>query len=231
MSQMDVKITGTGSNADTEAQVDPTFKALRASLRSLDFIDAAGVVGGHYRVGAKSGSATVIAAAGAIFSFRCSDPARICAINRVQVGFLPTTGFTAAQSVDVDLVRVTGFTASDTGGTAIVPGSANKKRTAMGNSLVADARIATTAALGAGTGTADANPLAVATVGAQTGATNITTVFPVQALFDSLPGQEHPLILLANEGFRIRLATTMGAAGVGNFTVNVDWAELPFASL
>lgn len=227
MADIDTRIKGTGANIDTEAQVDPSFNAFRASLRPLDHQNVGGIIGGHYRVGLKTGAATVIAAAGAIFSARWSDPTRLMVVQRVMVGFNITTGFTTAQVIDLDLVPVRGFSVADTGGTAIALGTSNKKRFNMNNSLVADMRIATTAALGAGTGTADANALALASCGAMNANNAIGGFSPLVPLLDSLAGQEHPLVLAANEGFRIRIATTMGAAGVGNFSVAVDWAEVP----
>lgn len=222
MATLDSPTKGTVST-----EVDPTSAASRVSLRPLEHIGIVPNQGGHFLIAAKSGAATVIAAAGAIFSARWTDSSRLCVINSITAAFTPTTGFTAAQPVDVDAIKVTAFSASDTGGTALLAPS--RKRTGnMGASLMADMRIATTAALGAGTATADANPFAIANLYQQFAATNINAVLPGQVLYSlDQPGMKHPLILGPNEGFRVRIVTTMGAAGVGNFTILVDWSEVP----
>jgi hypothetical protein len=216
------------TKASISQEVDPTNAAGRSSLRPLEHIGITPNMGGHYLLSQKSGAATVIAAAGAIFSARWTDPAHKCVINKILAAFTPTTGFTAAQAVDVDLVKLTAFSVADSAGTTIALGTSNRKRSAgMGGSLFNDMRIAAAAALTNGTAAVDANVLGLANLYQQFAATNINAVPPVQVLYQHTPGQEHPLILEANEGIRVRVVTTMGAAGVGNFTITIDWAEVP----
>lgn len=216
------------SKATIAAEVDLTNAAVRTSLRPMEHIGLAAVAGGHYRIAAKTGAATVIAAAGSIFSMRWTDSARIMVVSRIWVGFNITTAFTTAQVVDLDLIAVRGFTASDSGGTTITIGQGNKKRTiGMNNSLVGDVRIATTAALTNGTGTADANQMGLASCGPMNANNAVGAYSPMVPLLDTALGQEYPLVIAPSEGFRIRLATTMGAVGVGNFSVVVDWCEAP----
>jgi hypothetical protein len=214
------------TKASVSEEVDPSNAAARVSLRPLEHVGITPVLGGHYRLSAKSGLATVIASGGAIFTMRWADSARTAIINKIWAGFIPTTGFTAAQAVDVDVVKVTAYTAIDTGGTPIALGSSNKKRTNMNNSQML-ASIATTAALGAGTGASDANAMGQNSLYQQFAVTNANAALPMQPLIDYNAGAEYPMALAQNEGFRVRIVTTMGAAGVGNFTIMVDWAEVP----
>jgi hypothetical protein len=213
------------TKSSISAEVDPTSAASRGSLRPLEYIGITPNLGGHYSGFFKTGAATVIAGAGAIFSARWGDSSHNMILNKVWASFSPTTGFTAAQLVDVDIVKVTGFSVADTGGTTITPGTSGKKKTSMGNSLVADMRIATTVALTNGTGTADANPFGGANLYQQFAVTSANAILGLQPVYDFKPGHEHPMVFSAGEGFRVRIVTTLGTAGVGNFSILLDWAE------
>ena len=81
--------------------------------------------------------------------------------------------------------------------------------------------IATTAANTAGTRTLDTQAMAFT----QGQSTAIGTVLVQQPIFLHQTG-DYPLILAANEGFIINNVQTMGATGVINLTVTVDWMEL-----
>lgn len=225
---MDMQLKGAGVNDNVEAQIDPSFQALRASLRPLEYQGQGGASGGgHFGVAAQTGLTTVLTAGSILFSFRWSDSARLAMIHKIIVSAVTTTAFGTAQALDVDAVAVRGFTASDTSGTAVsMSSNSGKKRTAMANSLVADMRIASTTAVAAGTGTADTNPFSAGVIptNLSTAAVGATGVLP---LFQIIPGAEHGLLLGANEGFRLRVITTQGATGVVRYTVNVDWAEIP----
>lgn len=208
-------------------EVDPTFAAGRVSQRPLEFNNQGGtILGGHYSLANKTGAATVIAAAGSIWSVRHADPSRFHIPLRIKAAFVINTAFTTSQIVDLDVVRVTAFTAADSGGTAITIGNSARKRSNMNPSLVNDMRIATTAALTNGTGTADANPFAIGVTGPMQANNAIGAFSPMVTIYELGP-VDHPIVLTANEGLRIRLATTMGAAGVGAFNVQYEWAEVP----
>jgi hypothetical protein len=215
------------------ALVDPTFGALRAVLKPEEF-NFGGFNGGHYRAAAASGLLTGVGAAGAVFSMRWGLSNGLFLLKRVQVGYALTTAFTTGQLLDVDIVRCSGFTAPDTGGTALTPflGNNNKKRSGiMATSQVADMRISSTAALGAGTKTQDTNPfgfltnlptnLAAPTATAPGGFLSVSDIY-VQS-----ENNEHPEMFAQNEGFNVRLPTAMGATGVIKLYVVVDWAEVP----
>ena len=199
-----------------DAKIDSVFQALRVTLRPTQVL-------GWYSLGAQTGSLTLVAAAGAIFSFRNSGT-NLMLVRRIDIGFIATSTFTIAQRVDYGLVIARSFTASDTGGTAIaVTGNNGKHRTSFSTPISMDCRIATTAALTAGTKTLDGNNQAqiagwvgAAGAGVPVGSGNLL----------SHDAGDYPLVLSQNEGFNIQNITAMGAGGVGIAYVNVEFAEL-----
>lgn len=186
---------------------------------------------GAYSLGAFSG--ILPAALGAnseIFQFRWADATRFAAVRKVRISACVTTTFFAAGvPVTIDMIKSTGWSAAGTGGTAITFAATTKKRTSMGSSLIAagDVRIATTAALGAGTKTLEANPLsAIVAAGPITASLNGQIIAPGTILFQTEVGDgEHPLLLAQNEGFSIR-SVAVPATGTWQIGVQVDWAEL-----
>lgn len=213
-------------DARVQLAVDPTFAAARVSQRPIEFRSPdATVIGGHFRIAVTSGLTTILNAGDAIASLRWTDAQRLFALLRLQVSATIGTAFTTAQESSVDLVKLANFTAADTGGTAMTPlGSACKKASGgMANSQIADLRVSTTTALGAGTATAEGKDLSklVLPIGNALGAS------AGGVLLDALAGAEHPLVLGALEGFRVRIAFTQGAVGQVRWTCVMDWAELP----
>jgi hypothetical protein len=203
-------------NTGSMAAVDASKSALRASLRPFELT-------GYSAFGAQSGALTGVAANGPVFSLRnAAGNGELLLVRHVGLGFLTTTAFTTAQIVDYGLFFARSFTASDSGGTAIsVSGNNAKVRTSLGAPNSMDARIATTAALTAGTRTLDTN--ALAQIGAWSGGAG-QGIVPVQNnLWDQYTGDQ--LIVLApNEGLVIANLTAMGAAGVIRLYVNVEFA-------
>jgi hypothetical protein len=140
-----------------------------------------------------------------------------------------TTFFAAGVPVQIDLAKATGWSAQGTGGTGVSPAALLKKRTAMASSLVAsgDIRIATTAALGAGTKTLEGTSMgAIVAPGPITASLNGLIIAPGTILFRSEAGDgQYPLALVANEGFIIR-SVAVPATGTWQAAVQVDWAEV-----
>lgn len=207
----------------TEALVDPTFQAVRVVPKPFEY-KANGQVLGHYSVAALTGLTTGISANGAIFSMRWSDSSKLFILLRVSVGAILTTAFGTAQAVDADVIAQRGFTAADTSGTAItLTGNNQKTAQRMSPSLVADMRISTTAALTAGTKTADSQAFGVAcfpnTNAIATGSA------PVDLYKLDAAGQ-HPMMFGKDEGFNVRIPTAQGATGVVKYYIRVDWAEV-----
>jgi hypothetical protein len=81
--------------------------------------------------------------------------------------------------------------------------------------------IANTGANTAGTRTLDTQ--AIGFVSGTSSA--IATTLPNTPIYQQQTG-DYPLILAANEGFIINNVQTMGAAGVINLYVNVEWFEM-----
>lgn len=226
---------GAGANADTEWQIDRTNRALRVSMRPWEHDS-----GGHYRVAGRSGALTgaAVAAASPLFSLRWSDTAKLCALLRLRAFYIPTTVFTAAQELGLDLAHVTGFTTSDSAGTAITPIPVRQKGAgAMNASAVTDARIAAATLLTAGTRTVD--PASVLEIGG--GGVNIVNaaagtayvnpnsggMCPFGFDYDPLLRGEMPLILSTNEGFLVRNTVVFPAAGVATLVVVASLCEFP----
>lgn len=229
----EVTLLGTGPNNDVEVQIDRTNRAMRTSMRPWEH-DA----GGHYRIAGRSGALTsaTVTATGPLFSLRWSPPSNmLLALLRLKAFYVPTTVFTAAQELGLDLVRVTGFTASDSAGTAIVP-SAMRDR-AMPASSVTDARIAPATILTAGTRVVDTT--SVLEIGG--GVVNVVNAAAATAYvnpnsggqpafgfdYDPLMRGEMPLILSKDEGFLVRNTVVFPAAGVATLIVIAHIVEFP----
>ena len=207
---MAIQVQGNGG---TTQEVDATFRAARVSLRPAELI-------GYYSVSGASGALTGVAAAGPVFSFR-NTGSNLLLVRRITMGFVVTTAFTTAQGLDYQLFRANSFTASDTGGTALFTAGQNKHRNAFTNITSApDIRIASTAALTAGTRTLETNGMGIAG-GAATAVG--ATMSPADILEQD--AGDYPLVLAQNEGFVIANGIAMGAAGVIRLQVSVEYAE------
>lgn len=220
---MAVQIQG---QSGTVAEVDGTvFRAQRVTARPIDH----GALGA-YRYGGLTG--ILPAALGAnseIFQYRWTNSPNLAVIRKVRFSAaVSTTFFAAGVPLAIDIVKATAWSAQGTGGTAVTPGTTMKRRTSMGSSLVAagDIRIATTAALGAGTKSLEANSLATMLAGAPITASLNGTIFaPGTVLFEAEVGDgEHPLVLAQNEGFVIRSVAVPGT-GTWQAAIGIDWAE------
>lgn len=214
-------IIQSGANSTSLLTVDPTFNAIRNSEHPPEIL-------GSYSVGLTSGALTVVAAAGTVYSFRWAPPTatQLCMIRRVEIGFSTVTAFTTAQSLQYSMQIARAFNANDTGGTSALFTQTNtgKHRTVMPTSAFAGGgqiMIANTAANAAVTRTLDSQAIGFV----QGASTAIGTVLTSQPIFQHQPG-DYPIILANNEGFIINNVTTMGAVGVINLTVNVEWMEL-----
>ena len=148
---MAIQVQGSGG---VVAQVETNTQAVRVVARPNDV----GALGA-YSLGAVSGvMAAGIAANSPIFSFRYGG-SNLVLLKRVLISAANAgTAFAAGVGV-FNLVAARSFTASDSGGTSVLP-TINKLRTSQGTTAVADIRIASTAALTAGTRTLDGQPLA-----------------------------------------------------------------------
>jgi hypothetical protein len=172
-----------------------------------------------------------LAANGELAQFRWTDATRLAAVMGVSVSGGANVAATAAGLVTLDLTVARSFTVAGTGGaTATLTGNNQKLRTNMGTTLLGEFRIATTAALGAGTKTLDAQAIGNFTIGIGTGA--ITTshrlqLFDREDLLDAAEKTLHPIILAQNEGWVVKNgATAWPAAMTWALGVTTRWAEL-----
>jgi hypothetical protein len=208
-------IIQSGGAAGTALLVDASFGAARTTMRPMDVL-------GWNSVGVASGLVTGLAANATIFSLRNLSGNPVL-VRRVGVGFVTTTAFTAAQMVSFGLLVARSFTASDSSGTAVsFTGNNGKHRSLLGTPTSLDCRIATTAALTAGTRTVDANALGVQA--GWSGAAGTSVVPALNNLLSHDTG-DYPLVLAQNEGLLITNLTAMGAGGVGVATVAIEFAE------
>jgi hypothetical protein len=221
---MAVQIQG---NNGTVAEVDGTgFRAQRVTIRPPEY----GTLGAYSYGGFTGILPAALGANSEIFQFRWTDATRLCVINSVKISAcVSTTFFAAGVPVQIDLVKSTAWTVAGTLGTGINPAALLKKRTSMGSSLVAngDMRIATTAALGAGTKTLETLSLAaIAAPGPITASLNGQIIAPGTVLFEAdVSHGEHPLTLVQNEGFSIR-SVAVPATGTWTASIMVDWTEV-----
>lgn len=188
---------------------------------------------GSYSLGLITGILPVIGTLGAnaeIAQFRFVSSVRACYVRRVRVSaVVSTTFFAAGVPVQLGLVKSTAWTGQGTGGTGITPAALLKRRTTMQSTVIAagDIRIATTAALGAGTKTLETLHLAtLAAPGPITASLNGQIIAPGTVLWEA--GQsdgDHPLLLTNNEGLSV---TVINAPATGTWTASVaiDWVEL-----
>lgn len=186
---------------------------------------------GHYAWGVLSGVIpAALAANSEIFQFRWSDATRLCLINSIKISAaVSTTFFAAGVPMQLQLSKCINWTAVGTGGTRPAVAATLKKRTSMGNSLLGanDIGVASTAALGAGTKTIEANPLSTIVAACPiTASLNGLIIPPDNSFFRAnVESGEHPIALATNEGLIIR-CVAVPATGTWQFTVNVDWTEV-----
>jgi hypothetical protein len=192
---------------------------------------------GHYRFSVVTGTlAAALAANAVVFSCRWSDATRFAVIRYVRTRFMPLTLFTAATLTDAtsfDLFIGRSFSAAHTGGTGLtLTGDNLQMRSTMGASLFNDIRIATTAALGGGTVTLDAHPIAQSLRKANRVNPAAATEEAIMPTTDglnldiALDAGEHPVVLGQNEGLVLRNRTVWPAAGTGILLVEMAWAEV-----
>lgn len=187
---------------------------------------------GHYVITGVTGA--IGAGAGAdseVFQFRWTHASNVAIVTSIYItGMRATTAF-AVGTIDIKATIARAFTAAGTGGTAQTLTTNNQKmRTSMGTTTVGEIRVATTAALGAGTKTLDAQNVGQLLGHSSGGFGSATPI--IGSIYVPRDGQlfrarveagEHGIALVTNEGFVVR--ATVPATGVWNLGVQVHWAE------
>jgi hypothetical protein len=182
---------------------------------------------GAYHLSATTGIIAVgIAANGIIGAFRWTHATKLALIRRIRVNATTITAPTTAQSWGVNAVVGRSYSASHTGGTALtLTGNEFKKRTSHASTQAGDIRIATTAALGGGTVTADAIPFMSKLMWELVGAATVQrNNLDVEREFTA--AGEFPLVLAQNEGILIRNSVLTGATMTYTAVVEIEWLEV-----
>jgi hypothetical protein len=197
-----------GADGSTIVKIDPSFGAMRVSARPYEAT-------AWLQFSAKSAN-------GPVFSLRNAS-SNLLMIRKVVIGFITTTGYTAAQYQDFSVFIARSWTGADSGGTTLtLTGNNCKLRTSLAALTSAAAFISTTGVITAGTRTVDTNN--IGTYGQWFTATTAGIGWGLTTIFDQGPG-DYPLICAQNEGIVIQAGTAMGAGGVGILTVMVECAE------
>lgn len=221
---MGYKLTGAGG---IDVEVEATHKALRFSQRPMEL-----GLRGAYSLGAITG--LLPAALGAnseIFQFRWTHATFFCLLRSIRISAsVSTTMFAAGVPVQIEARMARAWSADGTGGTAIAFSSANtnKKRTDHALSALSDTgvRVATTAALGAGTKNLDTNAFgSIMAGGPITASLNGTIFAPGTYLWQRDTSDEYPVLHETNEGFVIR-SVAVPATGTWMASIQVEWAEV-----
>ena len=192
-------------------------------------IDGAGQ--GHYVLAASTGS--IGAGAGSnseLFHFRWTSTGVLCKILFVKLtGLRASTAFTAGD-IDISLSIARSWTAAGTGGTfPTLTGNNQKLDTDFASTLMGGQRLATTAALGVGTKTLDAQPVGQILTHSSGGFSSATPIIgsiylPTTELFRaSISDGQAPITLANNEGVVIR--ATVPATGVWTLGFVIGWCE------
>jgi hypothetical protein len=180
---------------------------------------------GSYRHEMVTGAVTTIAAAtataGHLLALRNASAALALRLRRLEVEFLLTAAFGAAQEVGFDAVVARAYSVAHSGATALdFTGNTGKKRTTYPPSVMTG-RIANAGALTAGTHVLDTNPVASGSAWmAGVGSSIVRRVYDFSDL--ELGG----LIFAQNEGLVIRNLILMGATGVGKWFFSADMDDV-----
>lgn len=218
-----------GAAGAIAANIDSTHKAGRVSLRPME-LDVRGAYVGAFVTGILPAA---LAANSEIFQFRYVNVGTIkCILRSVSISAaVSTTAFVAGVPPTLEMRFARSWSGQGTGGTGITWGTNDgKKRTDFATTVLGsgDVRVATTAALGAGTKTFDGT--AAATVVGNTAVATATTqiIPPGTILWQRNTSDEYPVLFETQEGFAIRSVQIPGT-GTWTATIQVEWAEVDTA--
>jgi hypothetical protein len=221
-----------GKDGTTQLGIESTHFAARVSGRPMQL-----GARGAYALGGVSG--IMAAGQGAnseIVQMRWIDATRKMLLRSVTVSMAPGATAFAAGVIEMNLTIARGWTGDGTGTNAIVfsTNNTNKKRTDFPLSLFSDTgvRIASTAALGAGTKQLDTNRMASVSGYVSSVATTAASgpqLIPNTILWQRNTHDEYPILFEQNEGLVIR--ATVPATGTWQFSVGVEWAEIDTADV
>lgn len=160
-------------------------------------------------------------AASEIYQFRWTSTTHKAIVTRVNLSAAAAGTAFAAGTATFTLTPARGWTTAGTGGgTVTLTGDNAQKHVLMTAARVQEIRVATTAALGAGTKTLDAALMSamLAGVPAVAGQQLVASYDLIQ------PSPTYPLILSEEEGFVVR--ATVPATGTWTAAIVVEWYEI-----
>lgn len=202
----------------------PEVDGKRAVYHTARPLDTVSTGYGTYSIAVTTGTMAAGIAGGSEFcQFRWTSATVAALIRRVRLDAMALdTAFTAGQCI-WSMTAARSFSAAGTGGgAATITTNNGKMRTSMATTGLGEIRIATTAALGTGTKTLDAQPLTRALLGIAN--TAWLDIAPRSDLFNAYQNK-YPLYLAQNEGFA--LITTVPATGTWSAAVTIEWEEVP----
>lgn len=201
-----------------------------------------GPILGKFRLSALTGLTTGLAAGATIFSARFApadglygqQPRIRALITDLRIKAAITVPFTAANEISAQAFIARAFTASDTGGTALLPTGIQQNLSSIDlgyTTAFTDMRIATAAALAAGTRTLD--PSAILNMPAAQPGTSITAQANFETALETISDQQFMPNLqgqtggvAANaEGLVVTLPVAQGAGGVVRYAIELGWIE------
>lgn len=173
-----------------------------------------------------------LAANSEIFQFRFVHASFRCLLRSVRVSAaVSTTAFAAGVPISLEMRNAVAWTGQGTLGTGITWGTDDGKKMMTHATTVlgaGDVRIATTAALGAGTKTLAGVP--AAQICAQVGTSITTIIQPGTVLWTRDTAEEYPFNYANNEGFVIR-SVEVPATGKWKAAIHVEWSEIDPSSV
>ena len=214
-----------GKDGATQTVVDTTHEAMRVSGRPMQ-LGARGAYGVALTTGVLPAA---LGANSEIFQFRFVHATFFALIRSVRVSAaVSTTAFIAGVPPTLEMRLARAWTGQGTLGTGITFGANDgKKRTDFATTVMGagDLRVATTAALGAGTKTLDGTAFATV-LGNTAGATVTTQIIDAGTIMWARDTtEEYPLLLENQEGFVIRSVQIPGT-GTWTAAIHVEWAEI-----
>jgi hypothetical protein len=211
-------IGGGGVIADVDGS---TYNALKVTSRPPDY-----GLRGSYRLGLTTGTINATLTNGSLFQFFWPSFISNALVWGVSVDYNGASSNVNFQVLKLMFERY--VTALGTGGTlfavAGTTGQSQQLRTSMRSSLASQIRIATTAALGNGTWTEDANAIGSLTFTVDSTGIN-RNVFTGLRLYGNLSKRTGaPIVLSANEALNVNLTTTTTPTFMAG--VNIAWSEV-----
>lgn len=216
---MAIQIIGNGG---VIADVDgTTYKALKITNRPAEY-----GLRGSYRLGVSTGTINATLTNGSLFQFYWPSFIANALVWGVSVDYNGASSNVNFQVIKLLFERY--VTAFGTGGSVIfVPGTTGQSqqlRTSMRASLVNQARIATTAALGNGTWTEDGQAIGSLTFTVDGTGINRNYITGLRLYGNLGRKTAAPIVLAANEALNINLTTTTTPTFVVG--VNIAWSEV-----